>query len=250
MPRPPCAAADGEEAHSTGPQPAGKGKQGQALGGGSGREQNGLSPSGGKARRGAGACWGLGLQGRQTLPSTGRVQAEPGQRRHQQCPTAPASSAHSPAQGQNMRGPGAARRAGSVRGGPCPFCGLSLGHKGRRCPAPCSPVQGGSWPHCRQPQPWWDGQAAGKQAAEAEAWPLLLLKGMGVGRQALRRWRGASTQRAEPGMQAEAQQVLRAAGAGGCRAMGWDQSRPCPGQPSLSNDNPGTPHAAHPGGLV
>lgn len=222
MPQPRCAAADGEGARGTGPQPMGKGQRGQAAPGrGSGRERNGLSPSGGKARRGGrgalGAVAGGTLGSAQHRQGAGRAWAAqapalpncPGQQRTQPCRGAKQEGAR-----------GSPAEQGLCEGVPAHTGGLSLRHKARRGPAPCSLVQGGSCPHCRQPQPRWEGQAAGKQAAEAEAWPLLLLKGTGEGGQALRRWWGAGTQRAEPGTRAEARQVPRAAGAGGCRAVG------------------------------
>lgn len=86
-------------------------------------------------------------------------------------------------------------------GVPAHAAALSHGHKALPCPM--LPGAGGSCPCCRQPQG--DGQAAGKQAAAAEAWPLLLLKGTGGGRQALGGWWGAGMQWAEPGMQTGAE---------------------------------------------
>lgn len=121
MPWPQC--ADCKGARGTGPQPAGKGRQGQAAPGrGSGREQNGLSQSGGKARRGAGGHW--------ALPSASRVQAEPGTARLPQ-----------PAPAQPCPGAKQAQSRGCA-GVPARTAVLSHGHKGRRCPAPRSPVHG------------------------------------------------------------------------------------------------------------
>jgi len=151
------------------------------------------------------------------------VQAEPGQRRHRHCPTAPASSAHSPARGKTRGGPVQPHSAGSVRGVPARAGGAELRAQGKALPCPRSPVQGGSCPRCRQRQLRWDGQAASKQAAGAEAWPLLLLKGMGGGGLALRRWRAAGTQRAKPAPRAEVWRVPGVSGAGGRRATGWAQ---------------------------
>lgn len=165
VPWPRCAAADGERARSTGPQPMGKGQRGQAVpGGGSGREQNGLSPSGGKARRGAGARWGLGLQECRALPSTGKVQAEPGQCRQPALPDCPVQQHAQPCPGAKHEGAwGSPAEQGLCKVVPTHAGGLSLGRKGRCCPAPRCLVRGGSCPHCRQPQPRWDGQAAGSR---------------------------------------------------------------------------------------
>lgn len=145
------------------PSPRGRGSKGK----GSSGEQNGLSPSGGKARRGARAAGMLGAaQHRQDAGRAGAVLAlalpdSPSQQHLQPCP------------GAEHKGPKAAPQSRDCGRGPCPGCGLCHGHRGRQCPARRSPVPGllpaaGS------------RSGMGRQwAAAAEAWPLLLLKGTG-----------------------------------------------------------------------
>lgn len=144
---------------------------------------------GGKARRGARAAGMLGAaQHRQDAGRAGAVLAltlpdSPSQQHLQPCP------------GAEHKGPKAAPQSRDCGQGPCPGCGLCHGHRGRRCPARCSPVPGllpaaGS------------RSGMGRQwVAAAEAWPLLLLKGTGGSEQAQGRWQGAGTQRTEPGTQ-------------------------------------------------
>lgn len=176
--------------------------------------QVGARHVGGQEQRGRGC---------RALPGTGSAQAEPG---HGQAPALPeqAGRQHTgPCPGQNG-GAGADPRAG----GPSPRWGPSLGHTGRRCPAHAF-WHRGLHPRCRRPWLWWDGQAARKRAAEAEAWPLLLLTGMGGGGQALGRQRGAREQQGT-GVAGRAPGCALGGSAEGATAQAWlsPRGQSCP----------------------
>lgn len=184
-----------------------------------------------------------GGRGCRALPGTGSAQAEPG---HRQAPALPdrAGRQHTgPCPGAKWGGLGLPPRAG----GPSPRWVPSLGHKGRRCPAPAF-WHRGLHPRCRRPWLWWDGQAAGKRAAEAEAWPLLLLTGTGGGRQALGRWRGAREQQGT-GVAGRAPGCAQGGRAEGAMPQAWlspqGQSRPCATGPTAATTG-GSPGTAPP----
>lgn len=153
--------------------------------------------------------WGQGTSRGRGTP--GSAQRRHGAGRARRCQTALASTRTALPRGK----PGAEQ---GLRGGPCPRCSAE------------PRAQGTALPHA----PWCrgllsalqaaagGGQAVGKQAAAAEAWPLLLLKGTGGGRQALGGWRGAGRQWAEPGTQ------MGAEGAGGTGCCGAEPSLASP----------------------
>lgn len=234
MPWPPWAAVDGEGARGTSPQPAGKGQRGQGLQWGAERivTKWGQGTSGGRGRRGAGLCPAQ-TGCRQSWGSAGTNAVRPPR---------PASGTALP----RGKTPGAQNRG---------LCKGSLSAlraepwaQGRRCPAPRSLTQGGSWPRHRQPQlQGWAGR--GQAGRRGPGLAIIAVEGHGGRRQAPRRRQEARTQRVKPGMSTEAHRVLTAARAEGHRAMGWGQRCSCPDQPSLRNDSPGTPCTMHPRGL-
>lgn len=184
--------------------------------------QVGARHVGGQEQRGRGC---------RALPGTGSARQSQGTGRHRRCPSEPAGSTQGPARGQNG-GAGADPRAG----GPSPRWGPSLGHTGRRCPARAF-WHRGLHPRCRRPWLWWAGQAAGKRAAEAEAWPLLLLTGTGGGGQALGRRQGAREQQGT-GVAGRAPGCAQGGSAEGATAQAWlrprGQSCPCATGPAAA----------------